>query len=77
MSWRTFRNGLQKVHLWVGLVLMIPIILIGISGSIIVVMQSLPSMMVPAATARGEPHSIAAMIAAAEAAAPWRQLDGQ
>ncbi len=36
MSWRTFRNGLQQVHLWVGLTLSIPFILIGLSGSAIV-----------------------------------------
>jgi uncharacterized iron-regulated membrane protein len=69
MSWRTFRNALQKVHLWVGLIFMVPIILIGISGSIIVLLQSIPDLGLPAATARGEPQSIASVIAAAEAAA--------
>jgi uncharacterized iron-regulated membrane protein len=69
MGWRTFRNALQKVHLWVGLIFMVPIILIGISGSIIVLMQSIPDLVLPAATARGEPQSIANIIAAAEAAA--------
>jgi PepSY-associated TM region len=68
MRWRTFRNALQKVHLWVGLIFMVPIILIGISGSIIVLMQSIPDLVLPAATARGEPQSIATVIAAAEAA---------
>ena len=68
MGWRTFRNALQKVHLWVGLIFMVPIILIGISGSIIVLMQSIPDLVLPAATARGEPRSIATVIAAAEAA---------
>jgi uncharacterized iron-regulated membrane protein len=42
MSWRAFRNGLQKVHLWVGLALSIPFILIGVSGSLIVVFSELP-----------------------------------
>ena len=69
MGWRIFRNALQKVHLWVGLVFMVPISLIGISGSIIVLLQNIPDLMLPAATARGEPQSIASVIAAAEAAA--------
>ena len=68
MGWRTFRNALQKVHLWVGLIFMVPIILIGVSGSIIVLMQSIPDLVLPAATARGEPQSLASVIAAAEAA---------
>jgi uncharacterized iron-regulated membrane protein len=59
MGWRTFRNALQKVHLWVGLVFMVPISLIGISGSIIVLLQNIPDLVLPAATARGEPQSIA------------------
>jgi PepSY-associated TM region len=69
MGWRTFRNALQKVHLWAGLIFMVPIILIGISGSIIVLLQSIPDLGLPAATARGEQQSIASVIAAAEAAA--------
>ena len=70
MSWRTFRNGLQTVHLWVGLIFMVPIILIGISGSIIIVMQAMPSFAVPAATAQGEAQPISRVIAAAATAAP-------
>ena len=31
---RAFRRALQTVHLWVGLILSIPIILIGLSGSV-------------------------------------------
>jgi uncharacterized iron-regulated membrane protein len=69
MGWHTFRNALQKLHLWVGLIFMVPIILIGISGSIIVLLQSIPDLVLPAATARGEPQPIASVIAAAEAAA--------
>jgi len=57
MGWRTFRNALQQVHLWAGLIFMVPIILIGISGSIIVLLQSIPDLVLPAATARGEPQS--------------------
>jgi uncharacterized iron-regulated membrane protein len=49
MGWRTFRNALQKVHLWAGLFLMVPIVLIGISGSVIVVLENIPDLVLPAA----------------------------
>jgi hypothetical protein len=68
MGWRTFRNALQKVHLWAGLFLMVPIVLIGISGSVIVVLENIPDLVLPAATTPGEPQSVASVIAAAEAA---------
>ncbi|MEA2824253.1 MAG: hypothetical protein QOF03_735, partial [Alphaproteobacteria bacterium] len=29
MSWNAFRKGLQLVHLWAGLILAIPFVLIG------------------------------------------------
>ena len=74
MSWNGFRNGLQKVHLWVGLILSIPFILIGVSGSLIVVFSELPKMSLPAATARGDVKPMERILAAAVATAPegWR-----
>ena len=39
MSWHKFRKGLQFVHLWAGLILAIPFVLIGLSGSIIIAMD--------------------------------------
>ena len=74
MSWRAFRNGLQKIHLWVGLALSIPFILIGISGSMIVVFSELPKISQPAAPARGEYQPMTKILAAALATAPegWR-----
>jgi len=70
MRWRSFRSILQSIHLWVGLILSIPFILIGLSGSIIVFMQAMPEMTMPSATATGDPRPLAEVIAAAEAAAP-------
>jgi len=74
MSWRAFRNGLQKIHLWVGLALSIPFILIGVSGSLIVVFSELPKYSLPAATAKGEMQPMTSILAAALATAPerWR-----
>jgi uncharacterized iron-regulated membrane protein len=73
MSWWKFRNGLQKVHLWVGLILSIPFILIGISGSIIVLITSWPQFSVPFATASGETRPLAEIVAAANGVAPEGQ----
>jgi len=70
MTWRAFRNGLQSVHLWAGLILAVPFIVIGISGSIIVAIDAVTEYSVPSAPARGEAHPIADMIAAAQKAAP-------
>jgi uncharacterized iron-regulated membrane protein len=69
MSWRSFRNGLQTVHLWAGLILSIPFILIGLTGSLIVLIDGLPDLSIPAAT-RGEPQSLQRIFEAAKAAAP-------
>ena len=76
MTWWKFRNALQKVHLWIGLTLSIPFILIGVSGSIIILIQSWPEFSVPFATARGETQSVARIIAAANEAAPEGQTAG-
>jgi uncharacterized iron-regulated membrane protein len=70
LRWHGFRNLLQKLHLWVGLALSIPFILIGMSGSILVLLAHGPSLNAPAATARGETQSLVAIVAAARTAMP-------
>jgi uncharacterized iron-regulated membrane protein len=45
--WWKFRNALQQVHLWIGLTLSIPFILIGLSGSAIVLVHALPDFKMP------------------------------
>src|SRR6266480_6421138 len=64
---RAFRRVLQTVHLWVGLILSIPIILIGLSGSALLVQREILSLSVPGASGTGETRSIASMVAAAQA----------
>lgn len=73
MSWRTFRNGLQQVHLWVGLALSIPFILIGLSGSAIVLVHALPDFSVPFSLTSGEQHPLGRILETANKSAP----DGQ
>jgi uncharacterized iron-regulated membrane protein len=70
MSWRAFRKGLQLVHLWAGLMLAIPFILIGLSGSLIIAMNLVRDYSPPAAPAKGEMQSMTRILAAAQQAAP-------
>ena len=51
MSWHAFRRGLQLVHLWAGLILAIPFILIGLTGSMIIAMNLVRDYSPPAAPA--------------------------
>ena len=64
IPWRRFRAVLMTVHLWAGLILAIPFILLGISGSILVLQPEAPRWSIPAATATGAvaPCSIASAI---------------
>jgi uncharacterized iron-regulated membrane protein len=69
MGWRTFRNGLQTVHLWVGLVLSIPFVLIGLTGSLIVLIDGFADFSIPSA-GKGESQSLQRIFEAAKAATP-------
>jgi uncharacterized iron-regulated membrane protein len=70
MNWWRFRNGLQFVHLWAGLILAIPFIIIGATGSLIIGQDWLAELSVPAATAVGPVQPLTNIIAAAQKAAP-------
>src|SRR5258708_6615101 len=67
---RAFRRALQTIHLWVGLILAIPIILIGLSGSALLLQREILSLSIPAASATGQSQSIARIIASAQSAEP-------
>jgi uncharacterized iron-regulated membrane protein len=64
----SFRRGLQTVHLWLGLILAIPIVIIGATGSLLLVERE-ARLQIPAA-AGGTRHSLARIIETAKAAAP-------
>ncbi len=70
MTWWRFRNGLQFVHLWAGLVLAIPFVVIGITGSLIVAQDWIAELSAPAAPAQGIVRPITDIVAAAEKFAP-------
>jgi uncharacterized iron-regulated membrane protein len=65
---RSFRQTLQTVHLWAGLILALPMIVIGLSGSALLVQREILFLSIPAASAAGEPQTIARMVQAAQTA---------
>jgi len=70
MTWRSFRNGLMQVHLWLALVSCLPMVVIGISGSGLLLQREILARSMPAATATGPQRSIPEIVAAAAKAAP-------
>jgi uncharacterized iron-regulated membrane protein len=70
MAWQKFRKGLQFVHLWVGLILAIPFVVLGVTGTIIVAMDMVTDHSPPSAPARGEMRPMTEILAAAQKAAP-------
>lgn len=70
MGWWHFRKWLQLVHLWAGLALGIPIIVIGLTGSLIVAQDWYNDLSAPSAPARGPVQSIVNVVTAAQKFAP-------
>ena len=70
MTWRIFRNGLMQVHLWLALILCLPMVIIGVSGSGLLLQREILARSTPLATATGLQHSIPEIVAAAAKAAP-------
>lgn len=70
---RRIREALRIAHLWVGIALCIPFVVLGISGSYLVYHDSFDALMsdrAPVAVTEGTPRGPAAIAAAGEAAAP-------
>ncbi len=66
----TVRRYLRTVHLWFGLILCIPIVVIGISGSALLIQSHYWTRSFPAATATGAKQPIIRAIEVARAAGP-------
>jgi len=64
------RHYLRTAHLWLGLILCIPIVVIGISGSALLIQSHYVSRSLPAATATGSEQTIMRAIEAALAVGP-------
>ena len=65
-----FKRTLQTVHLWMGLLLAIPIIMIGLSGSALLLQREYLAYAIPAASTDGKQAPLEQMIAAAAKALP-------
>ena len=66
----TIKRTLRTVHLWLGLILCIPIVVIGISGSVLLIQSHYWTRSFPAATATGPKQTIVRAIEVARAAGP-------
>ena len=68
---KTFRYWLQQLHLWIGLILLLPLVMMGVTGAVLVYAHDLEHLFgqgEPVAKAVGEWKSPAALIEAARAA---------
>ena len=70
MIWRSFRDGLLQVHLWLALILCVPMIVIGISGSALLLQREILAASIPSAGAPGKSQPIPRIVAAAQRSAP-------
>jgi len=68
---KTVRWWLQQLHLWTGLILLLPLVMMGITGAVLVYAHDIEHLLGqagPAATTPGEWRSAAEIVAAAQAA---------
>ena len=68
---RTFRYWLQQLHLWVGLILLLPLVMMGITGAVLVYAHDIEHLLGqgdPPVKTAGEWQSAAKLIEAAKAA---------
>ena len=68
---RTFRYWLQQLHLWIGLILLLPLVMMGVTGAVLVYAHDIEHLLgqgEPAATAVGEWRAPSDLIEAAQAA---------
>lgn len=70
MSWHSFRKALRTVHLWAALIFSLPVVVIGLTGSALLVQREYLALAVPGASTSGPRKPIPNIVAAAVAAAP-------
>ena len=77
-SFPKFKQAVRTIHLWMGIALCLPMILIGLSGSALLLQRQILWLSAPAASATGTPQSYARIIEAAEASqnvkANWLEI---
>ena len=76
--WASFKRIVRTLHLWAGLALCLPMILIGLSGSALLVQREILWLSVPPAVASGPVQPLTRIIQAAEAGmavkANWMEI---
>ena len=68
---RTFRYWLQQIHLWIGLILLLPLVMMGITGAVLVYAHDIEHLLgqgEPAVKTEGEWQSAGRLIEAAKTA---------
>ena len=70
MTWASFKQVVRTVHLWMGIALCIPMILIGLSGSALLVQREILWLAAPPVSAAGTARPLTEMVAAAQATMP-------
>src|SRR5262249_39922943 len=68
---RTFRYWLQQLHLWIGLILLLPLVMMGVTGAVLVYGHEIEHLLgqgEPAAKTVGEWRSPAELVEAARTA---------
>ena len=74
MKRRSAKQWMQIIHLWVGLILCLPIVAIGLSGSALLLQREILEASIPDASARGQRQSLSDMIDAAAAAPAFDEM---
>lgn len=74
MTWGSIRHGLQTIHLWMGLIIALPLVAIGVSGSVLLVQREMVTASVPAATATGTRQSLVSIMEVARKTQPDARL---
>ncbi len=68
---KKIRKAFQKIHLWVGLAICVPIVVIGLTGSILVFQENIADLSAPEFVLQdGTPHSANEIINIAQKSAP-------
>jgi uncharacterized iron-regulated membrane protein len=66
----SFRQTLRTIHLWVGIILCVPVVLIGLSGSALLLQREILRQSLPEASGAGPMQPIARIVEAAQGGAP-------
>jgi uncharacterized iron-regulated membrane protein len=72
---QSVRHWLQFLHLWAGLILALPLVVIGLSGSALLLQREILAAAIPHAPAEGAARTYVEIVAAAEAAPGFETMN--